>query len=259
MIFFVDESGHPHPNDPVACPVLGGVVIPTTETRRLMSALHNLRRDLLGLEGIPDDDRRLKAAAILNPATHRRHSAKWRYLERVVETAANLPVVSFFIVMERPAVEQVMDEYHLPSYLRFLLQRANLYVSQNHPAQKAPIVFDSRSPRADARWSNAIAGFLYKHHEGRTWTNLLETPLFVSSALTPGVQIADYFVGIVRQYWEITGRHRPVTPAYEAAVKRLYGTVKRTVRDLTLPVQGDAEPQTLYGEYRMPSHYWSTP
>jgi len=199
MIFFVDESGHPHPHDPVPCPVLGGVVISMTETRRLMSALHNLRRDLLGLEGMPDNDKRLKAAALLNPRTQRRQPAKWQYLESVVDIAANLPVASFFIVMERPATEQAIDQEHLPLYVRFLLERANLYVGQNRPAQKAPIVFDSRSPRADARWSNAIASFLYKHHEGRLWTNLLETPLFVSSALTPGVQIADYFVGIVRQ------------------------------------------------------------
>lgn len=42
---------------------------------------------------------------------------------------------------------------------------------------------------------------------------MLETPFFVSSALTPGVQIADYFAGVVRQHWEIALHGREEPPA----------------------------------------------
>jgi len=46
---------------------------------------------------------------------------------------------------------------------------------------------------------------------------------------------------------------------YKAAVERLYRTVKSTVEDLSLPTEGDDEPSTRFGEYKMPPRYWTTP
>lgn len=44
--------------------------------------------------------------------------------------------------------------------------------------------------------------FLFKTKFGRSLHHILEMPLFVSSAVTPAVQFADIFAGIVRHYYE---------------------------------------------------------
>ena len=44
--------------------------------------------------------------------------------------------------------------------------------------------------------------FLFKTKFGRSFHHILEMPLFVSSAVTPAVQFADIFAGIVRHYYE---------------------------------------------------------
>jgi hypothetical protein len=258
MVFFVDESGHPHPSDPVPCPVLAAVGVPASRSRMLMGTLFRLKRDILGITETSHNDDRFKAKAVLNEHTHRRVPAKWQFVEELVNAAVNLPVVSFFIVMDRPPVPQALDAAHLPCYVQFLLERMNQYMLDHHPDSVAPIVFDSRSTGSDAVLTSAISNFLYRHAKGRLWRNVLETPFFVSSALTPGIQIADYFAGVVRQHWEMALHGREEPPAYAAAVDRLYGQIRGTVANLEIPDAVGTGMVTLYGEYRMGSHYWET-
>jgi hypothetical protein len=258
MVFFIDESGHPHPNDPVPCPVLAAVGVPASHSRMLMGTLFRLKRDILGITEVSHSDDRFKAKAVLNEHTHRRVPAKWQFVEELVNAAVNLPVVAFFIVMERPPVPQAFGAGRLPCYVQFLLERINQYMLDHRPDSVAPVVFDSRSTGSDAVLTGAISNFLYRHAKGRLWRNVLETPFFVSSALTPGIQIADYFAAVVRQHWEVVLHGRVVPPAYAAAVERLYGQVRGTVADLEVPDADGMGAHTLFGEYRMGSHYWET-
>lgn len=64
------------------------------------------------------------------------------------------------------------------------------------------MIFDEVHEEADRKIAEAITGFLFKTNFGRSFHHILEMPLFVSSAVTPAVQFADIFAGIVRHYYE---------------------------------------------------------
>lgn len=64
------------------------------------------------------------------------------------------------------------------------------------------MIFDEVHEDADRKIAEAITGFLFKTKFGRSFHHILEMPLFVSSAVTPAVQFADIFAGIVRHYYE---------------------------------------------------------
>ena len=64
------------------------------------------------------------------------------------------------------------------------------------------MIFDEVHEEADRKIAEAITGFLFKTTFGRSFHHILEMPLFVSSAVTPAVQFADIFAGIVRHYYE---------------------------------------------------------
>jgi len=251
MVFFIDESGHPHPNDSSPLSVLGAVGLPMHMSRQLMANLYRLKRDILAVGDPASVEGKYKAHALLNERTQRRVPAKWQYVESVVDLAVNLPVVSFFMIVERPTQVVRFSPDCLPRYAQFLLERMNQYMVNCCPATIAPMVFDSRSSGPDSLWSASIGNFLFRHQRGRLWRNLLETPFFVDSAITPGVQIADYFVSIVRQYWEVTKYNRPAPAMYRAAIERLYRRVRGTVRDLDVPDTREGAPQTLFGEYHI--------
>ncbi|MCM1156431.1 MAG: DUF3800 domain-containing protein [Roseburia sp.] len=64
------------------------------------------------------------------------------------------------------------------------------------------MIFDEIHEEADRKIAEAMTGFLFKTDFGRSFRHILEMPLFVSSAVTPAIQLADIFAGIVRHYYE---------------------------------------------------------
>jgi hypothetical protein len=217
----------------------------------MAQAIHSIKRRVLGpAYEIPEREDELKASAIFNRRTHLRDRRKWEYLESVIECAVNFPVVSFFVVMERPQNPEVIERDRLPHYVRFLLMRIDAYVAAEAPATKAMLIFDSRSPGYDRLCSQAIGCFLFRHPSGTQHRHILETPLFVESSVVPGIQIADYFASAVRQHHEQqTGGVQ--ADDYRLAAERLYRSVKRTAKDTEMP-----DGRTSYGEYIMDSRWF---
>ena len=66
----------------------------------------------------------------------------------------------------------------------------------------AMMIFDEVHEDADRKIAKAITGFLFKTKFGCSFHHILKMPLFVSSAVTPAVQFADIFAGIMRHYYE---------------------------------------------------------
>lgn len=253
VIFFIDESGHPHPNDPTSRPVLGAVGCAIADSRDLTRQLHRLRHDIFGEIGL-ELEKKWKAQQILNERTFRRERRKWEYADGLFDLACSFPVVSFFVVMERPPCAVRVSPEFLPPHIRFLLQRINAYMAERSPERKAIIVFDSQDARSDAHLSAAVTNYLFRTPTGQGWRHLLEAPLFVESSILPGIQIADYFVSCVRQFYQRVGPAGEPTTPYDRAITRLHRDVSRTILDL--PREDGTR---LFGEYRMPARMWERP
>jgi hypothetical protein len=253
MIFFIDESGHPHPHDSVSRPVLGAVGCGVSDSRDLTRQLHSIRRDIFGEVGL-ELEAKWKAHRILNERTFRRERQKWEYVESVFDLASNFPVVSFFIIMDKPQHQIEITPDLLPPHVRFLLGRVDAYMAGAMPERKALLVFDSQNAKADSRLSAAITNYLFRSPEGSRLRHVLETPLFVESSILPGIQIADLFVSCIRQFHERIGPNRDPADAYQRALARLHRCVKRTASDC---VREDGT--VLYAEYRMPARWWERP
>lgn len=230
MLFFIDESGHPHPNDAAHRPVLGAVGIEIERTRQLTQGVFALKRDILGDEDMIHEAK-YKANAILNERTFRRERRKWEYVESVFEFAVNFPVTSCFVVMQRPTVGIRPVADYLPTHMRYLLKYINSHMQHRCPDQKAILVFDGQDPGSDMVLSASISNFLFRHEWGRTWQCIVETPMFVDSRTQPGVQIADLFVSCVRQYHECRDGIVVRAPEYRRALERLYRAIVQTVAD----------------------------
>lgn len=246
MIFFFDESGHPHPHDTTSRPVKGCIGFPIAQSRTLTAQLYALKREMLP-DPSPQAESSYKAHAIFNQATFSRVGTKWAYLREAINLAIELPVVSFFIVMRQPRRPPNISEGYLSTETCYLLQRINAYMTTEKSEEKAILVFDSQDMASDEETSIAMQNFLFRHRDARNWGNIMEVPLFVDSRITPGVQIADYFVSCVRQYHEIREGCREVQLSYERAVGRLYQSIRTTVYD-SEDDDGNIE---YYGEYIM--------
>ena len=149
--------------------------------------------------------------------------------------------------MERPDELPISDETWLPNQFRYLLQRIHSLVEGTD--DHATILVDG-----DASLQGNVArgfdSFLFRSGEGRSFARITDSPYFVDSRTTLGIQIADMFAGVLR-LWEENGLHRDPPPddAFLSAIRRYYGIVEELSKDAIHEEHG-----VLPGIYRMPEH-----
>lgn len=257
MWVYVDESGHPHPNDTCEKSVLVAVCLDESYNRQITLDLHNLKRDLLGKE-----DYEVKAKNLLRPSTFLRVPAKRELVEAIFDLCGNLPLQVFAVIMPRPRQLPMYDLGYLPVQYVHLLQRVQILMEAR--PDKAIMVFDDGGPtgiwkarlpqdqqllhRASALLlSRAFTNFLFRHPKGRQFDRINEVPFFVSSEIVPGLQIADLIAGCIRLCHQ-TGLHeaRHVLRPFDSALKRFYSLLETKKQDLV-----DRDGSTIWAFYSM--------
>lgn len=125
MLVYIDESGHPHPQDPSRNPVLLAVCISRSDVNQVARQLYTIKR-----HAINNPDFELKANKILNRRTFRRIPEKRELIEQVFDMARNLPIKVFGVIMERPSRAIKRLDGLLPNYHRFLLSKVNMFMKE---------------------------------------------------------------------------------------------------------------------------------
>ncbi len=236
MLAFIDESGHPHPNDPCQRPVVVSVCIDEASGRTIAARLHGLKRNLLGQERME-----LKANNLINRHTFRRRPHYISFLEEFYNTLRNLPVTIFAVIMEKPFENKQLDEDYLPNRFRFLLQRIELLAEESD--SRATIMFDgSASLYGGLGWQ--FNGYLYRSEEGKALRHITDVPAFVDSKTSHGIQIADMVASVIRQYEEAElYRQSPqMGDTYLYTIRRWYNLIKQKTRDDLTTIDGYQRP-----------------
>ena len=250
----MDESGHPHPNDQSTRPVLVTVCVDAGYLRTINTELFRLKRRILQREWF---DFEMKAKKLITPGTFRNRPEKREFVESFFELLRNLDVVIFAQIMERPTQPPPTSKDFLPMQFRQQLYRVNRYLELHHTDTLAAIMFDGNGSQFGGlavRFSN----WLYRTVGGQSLTYLADSPFFVDSKVTPGIQLSDMVASIIRQYEERElFRGALAGDSFASAIARYYRIVKEKTLDLEAP-QGDF---TWYGFNRMPErdHYQHSP
>ena len=230
MLVFIDQSGDIHPKDSTRRPVLAAVCLRETRSRDLSRQMFNIKKRLTE----KPEEFELKGHKLLTRKTFEKRPAKRELVESTFELISNLDLTAFAIVMERPSVIPALQPGMLPNQYRYILQRVNLLLEADFENDMALLIFDGQGPNFGRDLSSAISGFLFKHAEGQSYTRIVETPLFVDSKITPGIQIADMIASCVRQYQEneLYRRPLPAGDPFLSAISRYYRCIQQKTKDL---------------------------
>lgn len=110
-------------------------------------------------------------------------------------------MVIFAQIMERPTDPPTTSSDFLPMQFRQQLYRVNRYLELHRPDDLAAVMFDGDGSQFGGlaiRFSN----WLYRAAGGQSLTHLADSPFFVDSRVTPGIQFADMVASVIRQYEE---------------------------------------------------------
>lgn len=196
MLVFIDESGYPRPTDSTKNPILLGVCIHENDIKPITNQIYKLKEMIYGKQDEIKSTKLIREATITKNRTNNK-----TYVEGMVDIITSYDAAIFAVIMDKPDESIIVPEHHLPKQYYLLLKKVEFYCNHHHYG-KAMMIFDEVHEDADRKIAEAITGFLFKTNFGRSFHHILEMPLFVSSAVTPAVQFADIFAGIVRHYYE---------------------------------------------------------
>jgi hypothetical protein len=244
MLVFMDESGHPHPNDASPRPALVAVCIRERDVRDISRQLYGLKKRITGRP-----EMELKSVRLITRTSFRRKEQYRELVEAFFDLCRNLPLRVFAIAMERPTQKPSTDPGWLPNQHRYLLQRIHLEAQPND--DMATMLFDGGGTGLSGL-ARKFEGFLFRSNEGQSLTSIADAPYFVDSKITAGIQIADLMASVVRQFEENElFRGLPAGDPYLSAISRYYRIIESLTTDF------DTDEGKLRGFYRMPerAHY----
>ncbi len=234
MLAFIDESGLPNQNDRQGVewprPVVVAACFEERDARNISGRLHGLKRDVLGRESAE-----LKGRATIDRATYR-NSRKREYRAFAAEffsAVCNMPVTIFAAIMRGPFEPASLDNSYLERRFQFLLERIDLLAEENN--SMATVIFDGEQ-RDFETLSGKFTRFLYRSNRGRAMENITDTPFFVDSKNSIGIQIADMCAYVIREYHENRLDEAPPDrddPDYYwlSAIRRWYPSIYSSSRD----------------------------
>jgi Protein of unknown function (DUF3800) len=252
MLVFIDESGHPRPTDASTHPVILAVCIKESDMRTLTRALFSLRRNHLSSLTLTKEEQEGKGVAFLNRRSLTQITAKREYVESLFEFLRDFDLHTFGITMERPDKVPHESAETLPCQYRWLLERIERFMENEHPEHFALPIFDTRDPVQNRMLSESFTGYMARSAEGRAMHRIIPSPLFVDSAITPGIQIADLFAYVIRLNEE-HGLYstRAIQDPYFSAINRYVNIVKS--KTINYPAEEGEVADVWYGLSSMPA------
>jgi hypothetical protein len=162
-----------------------------------------------------------KAKDFMNRYALTKHVAKRAYAEGFFEMVNDMDMAVFAMVMERPDRAPYEGPELLQCHHRYLLNRIERFMAEEHPNHMALPIYDALDPGSTRMFAAGFNSFMSKSNAGRAMQHLVPSPLFVDSGLTPGIQIADRFAYVLRLYEENQlQRERIIGDPYLATINR---------------------------------------
>lgn len=229
MLIFIDESGYPRPTDSTNNPVLLGVCIHENDIKPITNQIYKLKASIYGKQDEIKSTKLIREATITKNRTNNK-----TYVEGMVDIITSYDTAIFAVIMDKPDTVIIVPEHHLPKQYYLLLKKIEFYCGHHHYG-KAMMIFDEVHEEADRTLAEAITGFLFKTSFGRSFHHILEMPLFVSSAVTPAMQFADIFAGIVRHYHEKELDHKLPENEFEQWLNHLFKRLYPLTENILIP------------------------
>jgi hypothetical protein len=248
LLVFIDESGKPHPKDSTTNPVLCGVCIKESDIKSISQSIYQLKMKIFG------KDTEIKSTSLIRRQILAKNMTNNKqYVDEFVNIACSFDIRVFAIIMDKPDTPFILSKTLLPKHYKLLIKRVE-YFCENYGYEKAILVFDEVSPEADYIVAKCITNFLFMSKLGKEFDRILEMPFFVSSEVTPAIQISDIFAGIIRHYYEngldIHPPNKIVDP-FETWLVDLFSQIERKTENLRQASSGFTE----YGFYKMGKNF----
>lgn len=233
MLVFVDES-YRGATEPNAKTTFSAVLIHEQKYREFDTKLFELKRAIWHIENFCDLElkgRLLLTDRALNLPKNREFISQLLFLCKEVGAV-------LFAVVQDGTITLASESNRLPNLYRALLWRVNTFMQEKAPQDQAVFFFDGIDHATNRKVAISFNNFMQRHHWGRAYQNIIPTPFFSDSEVSPGNQLADVVAYCVNERY--VGRRGYLEDYFQR------------LRELTYNYQNPDEDIALWGFQRIP-------
>lgn len=194
MLIFVDESEWPKPSAPDGYTVWAAVALQPQVSKGFSRDIFNLEKKFWRISEPHEFE--IKGRMLLNRRALT-SPKKLEFVEEVLSLCRQYQLLGFAVGMRQlgePTLSGfATEDSRIFRVYHYLLERVEAMMQENYPEDMAILLLDSSDNETNKRRAIAFGNFLYGHEAGKSMQRIVESPYFVTSTLTPGIQIADLF------------------------------------------------------------------
>ncbi len=212
MLIYVDESKNPNPQGTRSHITLAGAAIAEDAHKELNSRLFKLKQRFWKVTQYCDHE--IKGRDLLRPGWEA-HPRNIEFTRELLSLCRLYDIKSFGVTKQYLVAQReeslILDEavpganpsdVLLSSLYKYMLERVDLFIRERNREEYGIMIFDEKDLRRDESRAIGFSNFMHRSNFGRAITNVVETAFFVSSRITPGIQIADVFAYVLNQYFD---------------------------------------------------------
>jgi hypothetical protein len=190
MLVFVDESEWPRPKAPEGYTVWGAIAIHPSKSKYFVREIFNLKRKFWKVSEPHEFE--IKGRLLLNERA-RTSPKKCEFCDEIVSLCKMAEIRVFAIGLRNMsgATFEGLTEPIIYRAYSLLLERIEAMMAEEFEHEMAIIALDSADESTDTKRALAFGNYIYGSEIGRAAAHVVETPFFVSSKATVGIQIAD--------------------------------------------------------------------
>lgn len=198
MLIFVDESEWPSPKVPSGYTVWGAMAIHPSKSKDFVREIFNLERKFWKVTEPYQFEIKgrllLSERAVTSPK-------KCEFCEEVISLCKLSNIKAFAVGLRNTsgATFTGLTEPIIYKAYSLLLERIEAMMAEEFKNEMAIIALDSADEATDTKRALAFGNYIYGSEIGRNAMHVVETPFFVSSKATIGIQIADLFAYALAQ------------------------------------------------------------
>jgi hypothetical protein len=234
LLAFVDESGIPHKNDDSPFYTLVAACFNewdiTSFDKKIYAAQGIFRRHY------NDESRNIeiKGVKFINKRIFSMNmNLNKQFIEEIFTAIQNAPIWISRIVGEKPTNEVKFDPSKLDRHHTLLINTLEDFARKSgNKVKHISIVFDNIDD-GDARKITArLAGLIHKaEYKGAPYCHITAWPLFVSSQIVSGIQIADIVASVIRHMYCILFSDKHYPEPYKNWIIEKYSVIKQKFFD----------------------------
>jgi hypothetical protein len=191
MLVFVDESEWPRPKSPGGYTVWGAAALHPSKSKSFVRDVFNLEKKFWKINEPYEFE--IKGRLLLNERSVLTSPKKCEFCEEIISLCKLAGVRAFAIGLRNTNNEALtgLTEPIIYKAYSLLLERVEAMMQEEFNDDMAVIALDSAEEATDTNRALAFGNYVYGSPTGRAAVHVVETPFFVSSKATVGIQIAD--------------------------------------------------------------------